>query len=199
MAIRSRGVTLLSGNDNTLLVFIGQCVWYILPAYLANMAPLMTAMALKQRFAYPLDFGLTLGGEPVLGAHKTFRGLLAGLAVAVTVASVQAWLYQRPPIRTLSLLPYDQVHPAWWGLLMGAGAIAGDALKSFVKRRLGIPPGQPWIPFDQIDFLIGALALTSIAFTPPWSVVAGILIVMPVIKVLVAHAAYRVGLRPTAW
>jgi multisubunit Na+/H+ antiporter MnhG subunit len=28
---------------------------------------------------------------------------------------------------------------------------------------------------------------------------AGILIVIPVIKVLVAHAAYRVGLQPTAW
>jgi len=184
---------------STLLVFLGQCVWYILPAYLANMAPLIIAMALGRRFAHPLDLALTLGGEPVLGAHKTFRGLLAGLVAAVTVACVQAWLYAWPSVRTLSLLPYDQVNPAWWGLLMGVGALCGDALKSFIKRRRRIPPGRPWIPFGQIDFLIGALALTSIVFTPPWSVVAGILIVMPVIKVLVGHVAYRVGLRPTAW
>jgi hypothetical protein len=32
-----------------------------------------------------------------------------------------------------------------------------DSVKSFVKRRVGIAPGAPWIPFDQLDFVIGAL------------------------------------------
>jgi CDP-2,3-bis-(O-geranylgeranyl)-sn-glycerol synthase len=56
------------------------------------------------------------------------------------------------------------VEPGRWlslGFLLGLGAMAGDAAKSFFKRRLGIAPGHPWIPFDQIDFQIGALLLAG--------------------------------------
>jgi CDP-2,3-bis-(O-geranylgeranyl)-sn-glycerol synthase len=37
--------------------------------------------------------------------------------------------------------------------------MSGDALKSLVKRRVGIAPGAPWIPWDQLDFALGALVL----------------------------------------
>lgn len=47
------------------------------------------------------------------------------------------------------------------GLLLGLGAVSGDAVKSFFKRRLGIAPGRPWVPFDQLDFQVGALLLAG--------------------------------------
>src|SRR5437773_6411567 len=47
------------------------------------------------------------------------------------------------------------------GVLFGAGAMAGDSAKSFFKRRLGVEPGRPWIPFDQLDFVLGALVLVA--------------------------------------
>jgi CDP-2,3-bis-(O-geranylgeranyl)-sn-glycerol synthase len=39
--------------------------------------------------------------------------------------------------------------------------MAGDSVKNFVWRRLRIPPGAPWIPFDQLDFVLGALVLVA--------------------------------------
>ena len=43
---------------------------------------------------------------------------------------------------------------------MGFGALTGDAIKSFFKRRVNIPPGVSWFPFDQIDYIIGGIALS---------------------------------------
>ncbi len=39
--------------------------------------------------------------------------------------------------------------------------MGGDRVKSFVKRRIGIPPGDPWIPADQLDDVIGVLILVG--------------------------------------
>ncbi len=114
---------------NIILPFIGQCVWYILPAYLGNMAPLAAAMAMKGRFAFPLDFNRTWGRRPILGANKTYRGLVAGVLTAMSVSYAQAWLYSYPAVRGLSLLPYDQISPAWSGLLMGFGALGGECFR----------------------------------------------------------------------
>ena len=35
------------------------------------------------------------------------------------------------------------------------GALLGDIIESFFKRRIGKKRGEDWIPFDQIDFILG--------------------------------------------
>jgi CDP-2,3-bis-(O-geranylgeranyl)-sn-glycerol synthase len=42
------------------------------------------------------------------------------------------------------------------------GTLGGDALKSFFKRQLDIPPGESWIPFDQVDYVLGGIAGTAL-------------------------------------
>jgi CDP-2,3-bis-(O-geranylgeranyl)-sn-glycerol synthase len=37
------------------------------------------------------------------------------------------------------------------------GALLGDIIESFFKRRVGRKRGEDWIPFDQIDFILGVL------------------------------------------
>jgi hypothetical protein len=74
--------------------------------------------------------------------------------MAVATASIQDWIAWDGAIVT----------SAGWlatGLRFGFGAVAGDAAKSFFKRRLAIAPGSPWIPFDQLDFAVGALVLVG--------------------------------------
>jgi CDP-diglyceride synthetase len=44
--------------------------------------------------------------------------------------------------------------------------MTGDAVKSFFKRRLGITPGKSWFPFDQLDFVLGAILFVSIIKFP---------------------------------
>jgi CDP-diglyceride synthetase len=89
-----------------------------------------------------------------MSSHKTVVGFGAGVlaAVVITLAKSRiAW--------PGGLVAHD--HGVALGLRFGTGAMAGDAAKSFVKRRLGIPPGTPWIPWDQVDFRLGALILLS--------------------------------------
>jgi CDP-2,3-bis-(O-geranylgeranyl)-sn-glycerol synthase len=85
------------------------------------------------------------------------------------------------------------------GLRFGVGAMAGDVAKSFVKRRTGIAPGDPWIPWDQIDFVLGALALVWGAAALSWVDLVTILLLSVAGHVLVNHLGYWLGIRDVRW
>ncbi len=126
-----------------------------LPAMIANMAPVVAAKYnLIPRLNRPLDLGMRLRGIRVLGSHKTIRGIVVAVfAGAITGGIEAAALHQKISFGFFI------------GAVLGFGAIAGDAIKSFFKRRLRVAPGSLWIPFDQIDFVIGA-TLAGIFFIP---------------------------------
>jgi len=85
------------------------------------------------------------------------------------------------------------------GVRFGIGAMAGDAVKSFFKRRVGIRPGQPWIPFDQLDFIVGALALVWPVSDLSWWDVPLILTFSAGGHVVVNHAGFWLGVRQSRW
>jgi CDP-2,3-bis-(O-geranylgeranyl)-sn-glycerol synthase len=147
-----------------------EVIWFMLPAGFANMAPIPAARLLPSWNA-PLDCGRSLGGTRIFGDHKTVRGLVIGVAVGALVFLAQEWLWARSePIRSISVLNYASA-PAWLGAWMSFGALVGDLVKSFFKRRLGRKPGAPWFPFDQIDWIVGALALSwpFVALSPAFA------------------------------
>jgi CDP-2,3-bis-(O-geranylgeranyl)-sn-glycerol synthase len=95
------------------------------------------------------------------------------------------------------LLPY-----ADWplvGLALGFGAMAGDSIKSLLKRLKGIPPGRPWIPMDQLDFVAGSLLLVTPFASLTWPDIGIILLVSFVGDIAVNHLAYALGMRDTKW
>jgi CDP-2,3-bis-(O-geranylgeranyl)-sn-glycerol synthase len=98
--------------------------WFLILATLAliliaNGLPALLGLLLGPGRA--LDGGRVLGdGRPLFGPTKTVRGILAALVVAPIAATA------------LGL--------AWHiGLLVAVGAMLGDLLASFTKRRLGLP------------------------------------------------------------
>jgi CDP-2,3-bis-(O-geranylgeranyl)-sn-glycerol synthase len=133
-------------------------VWIFLPAGVANMAPIFAARipGLRQWNA-PIDAGKTFRGRRIFGAHKTWRGLAAGMVVA----TVTLWLQQQlisqmaDPLQFTGGLDYTALPTLVAGPLLGLGALGGDAIKSFCKRQLNIAPGTSWFPFDQIDYIVG--------------------------------------------
>jgi len=142
-----------------------QVLYFFLPAYVANMSPVLV----RGRFnvlAIPIDGGRTLWGKRVLGSHKTWRGLLAGTIAGGLVFETQRWAYLADLARDLALIDYSAI-PLLPGLLMGLGAGVGDAVKSFLKRRINIEPGASWPIFDQLDFFIGAYLFVSFVYAPP--------------------------------
>lgn len=134
--------------------FFLSCLYFFLPAYLANMTP---PLVWKFNFlAVPVDFGRSFQGKRILGSHKTWRGVVCGLLVGILATYSQLWLYQFPFIQEISLFDYSQINILLFGSLLSGGAIFGDLLFSFFKRRINFPPGQRWLPFDQTDYVIGA-------------------------------------------
>lgn len=142
--------------------------WFFLPAYVANMAPVF---ALKYEwFSYldkPVDFGKKFRGQPLFGPHKTIRGFVVGILGAYLALMFQYLQFERfGYLHTISILPYDQYNLFLLGVLFGFGALFGDLVKSFIKRRQGIKSGEKFIPFDQIDYTLGAIIFVAPVFFP---------------------------------
>jgi CDP-2,3-bis-(O-geranylgeranyl)-sn-glycerol synthase len=138
-------------------------LWLAIPTALANIAPIPAAkIPLLKNFNYPLDFHKTYNGKRILGDHKTIRGIIIGVLVAIITVYLQIFLYKNSAIiRSISLINYTTINPILLGGLQGFGALMGDAAKSFFKRQMGIPSGKSWVPFDQIDFVLGSILFTS--------------------------------------
>lgn len=159
-----------------MIKFIFSCLWYLLPAALGNHAAscgnrLWIPRILRNglaKIAVPIDLGATWRGKEILGKNKTYRGLLVGAVTGILVAGVQAGLYLNTDLfKDNTLVDYREVNFIFFGFLMGAGALLGDMVKSFIKRRLDKPSGKPWFPWDQLDWIAGAIVLSSIVYVPP--------------------------------
>ncbi|NCC26968.1 MAG: CDP-archaeol synthase [Gammaproteobacteria bacterium] len=111
----------------------------------ANGAPVLARLLLGQRCDQPLDGGrLFRDGRPWLGTSKTWRGL--GTALLTT-----------PLLAVLLGLPW------LIGLIAALGAMSGDLLASFIKRRLGRQPSEPVRLLDEIpEALIPAILLMGV-------------------------------------
>jgi CDP-2,3-bis-(O-geranylgeranyl)-sn-glycerol synthase len=132
--------------------------WFFLPSYAANIAPVLaTRFNWLPLLAHPLDAGFCWRNQPLLGKHKTLRGIVVGLAAAMATAWLQGILEQQ-----MGWHPFPrQLPPALFGLLAGAGGLGGDLMGSFVKRRLGWGVGKPFPVLDQIDQILGAAFLLA--------------------------------------
>lgn len=151
-------------------------VYLFIPAYVANSAPPLLARFFP-RWNQPLDCGLHFRRRQLLGANKTWRGLIGGTLIGGTVFLLMP-----------SALPW------WYGTLVAAGALIGDAVESLAKRQSGIPPGRTWFPFDQIDFTIGAFAFTFWMYWPGWTAFFTLLVVNALGTAAVHYAGFRLGL-----
>lgn len=109
---------------------------------MANGAPIVARNLLGARLARPLDGGRCwFDGRPLFGHSKTLRGVFSALLLTALTAP---------------LLGYD----VRLGMSVGALAMTGDLLSSFLKRRLGLAPSSMALGLDQIpESLLPALVL----------------------------------------
>lgn len=110
----------------------------------ANGGPWLAARLMGARWGTPIDMGLTLAdGRRLLGAHKTWRGLLAGVLCTAVAASLTGltWVI---------------------GASFAVLALLGDLLSSAYKRRLGHAPGTGVPLIDQLPESLLPLALLAL-------------------------------------
>jgi len=140
-------------------IIIIQSLWLILPAYVANASAVVVGGGL------PLDHGrLYKDGRRILGDGKTYRGLFIGTLLGMITGfslAVAAYYINNTEYAYLGLNDF-YLYPLMIPLVFSLcfGALLGDVVESFFKRRLGKERGENWFPFDQLDFLTGALVLS---------------------------------------
>ncbi|BCS90599.1 MAG: CDP-archaeol synthase [Candidatus Micrarchaeota archaeon] len=155
-------------------------LFYILPAYVANAAPVIFSGW------GPLDRGLTIKGKRLFGDHKTIRGTIFGFVSGVTMGLIE------------NILLNGFIYAA---LLTSLGAILGDLIGSFIKRRIGMRPGEQLIVMDQYGFLIFAFifGLIDIAYIPSIYGVAFAFIITFIMHKLTNMLAYALKLKDVPW
>ena len=183
----------------SMMQYVVSCLWFALPAYVGNMAPVFAKKVFRDRYDTPVDFKKTLRGRRLSGSNKTYRGILAAIAVSMFIVFVQRHLYGVAGVRSISLVDYQDINWLAFGTLMGLGAMMGDLVKSVVKRQLDKHPGESWRQYDQIDFLVGSLVFTSVVYLPPMRVIHGNFLVVPLVKVAVDHLGVFLGVYESKW
>jgi CDP-2,3-bis-(O-geranylgeranyl)-sn-glycerol synthase len=171
-------------------------LWAMLPAYVPNNAAVLAGGG------RPIDGGRTLGGRRLLGDGKTWRGTAAGTLAGVALAlALDAVVADASAVLGVTLPAF----PLLAAVGLAFGAMCGDVGASFLKRRTGRERGAPFPGVDQLDFVVGALALAaaldwgwfSATFSLP--VLAVVLVATPVLHVVTNVIAYALGFKDEPW
>ncbi len=180
-------------------------LWVLLPAYLAS-----AFATLPRGRGPPMDFGRTWrrDGRRVFGPSKTWSGFLVGSSLAVPFGVLEAWLILIAP-------PNLELVPRWAPTVLEAvpivalvtfGAMTGDALGSFVKRRFGRESGARTILLDQLPFVllpIGVGALVDpalfVGVFASWEALLWLLVITLGLHSAFNLIGFHAGLKKVPW
>lgn len=165
-----------------------EAIYFFIPAYVANMFACILG---KGR---PIDFGKNfIDGRRLLGDSKTIRGSAVGVVSGMIVGLIMSF-FGNPylPDATFArkmMLPF----------LLSFGAIFGDAVGSFIKRRLGMANGAPAPLLDQLNFVVGGLFFASFIVEIPFNAIVTLFIFTPFAHLLVNKTGYILKMKDVPW
>ena len=172
-----------------------------LPAYIGNMMPVIVYKipVFKRLFNARIDCGLNLNHQPLFGEGKTWMGLFCGFVGGI-IGGYFLFLYLSIT-RQINSSESDiiLVMDLLYGGIIGFGALIGDLVKSFFKRRLGIASGKPWIIFDQIDLIVGAYIFSFLIYPIPITYFLIALVITPPLHLGTNYLAYKLKLKKVWW
>lgn len=184
------------------IVTVLQGLWLMIPAYVANPAAVLFGGG------KPIDGGaIHRDGRRYLGDGKTWRGLAGGTLFGMVIGLVQMgvnWGICHPDV-SFGTFPFSFLVI----FLLPFGALLGDILGSYIKRRKGIERGQKAPGLDQYDFLIGTILLVGV-FQTYWFLahyiygyailgLIAVLILTPVLHRIVNILGYKIGKKEVPW
>lgn len=173
-------------------------IWFFLPAGGANASSLFIhKIPGLKLLSHPLDFNKKRKGRIIFGKNKTWGGLILALAIAVTISFIEHLVYAHSLwARSISgPINYNSINYWALGALLGFGAILGDTIESFFKRRLAIKPGSLWFPYDQIDFIVGGCILSLFIVQLNIANYLLVLIVWFLVNIISSYIGYQIGIK----
>ena len=156
-------------------------------------------------FMQPIDGGLTFRGRRVFGDNKTLRGFVVMVPAAAAAFAILAMLAGDPAMLGLWPLTLRQYLIA--GAAAGFGFMAGELPNSFLKRQLGIRPGEAartraagavHFTIDRFDSGVGMLVALAVLVPVSWATAATVLTVGPFIHWTFSLLMFRLGVKARA-
>lgn len=151
-------------------------------------------------------FGVKIFGKKLVihkklfGENKTWVGFLSGVLFGIIGAVLQGVLYANFEFfKNISIIDYGAINLVYLGYFLGFASMFGDLAKSFIKRRIGIAPGDKFVPFDQIDFVVSSFIFLSFIDFVGWSIITAGFLLTFFLHVIVNHIGYFLRLRETKW
>lgn len=147
-----------------LLNLIIYSIYLMIPAYLAN------GSALVLGGGTPLDFGCDAwDNRRITGDGVTWRGVIGGGLFGMIIGGLLGLLANYGIGQYYFMIASSQItflsgfipQGLFLGFLLGFGALIGDSVGSFIKRRLNFERGKPVPLLDQLDFVIMSLIFIS--------------------------------------
>lgn len=158
-------------------------VLFFMPAYIANAAPTIFGGGAA------LDFGRKfVDGRRVFGNGKTWKGSFVGIFLGTFYKIIENLLGQKQLSAQLVL-----------AFSLSFGAIFGDIVASFIKRRIGLEKGESAPLLDQLDFVVGGLFFASFFAEIKPERVFMLLLVTPVLHLAVNMLGYVLKKKEVPW
>jgi hypothetical protein len=183
--------------------------WLLLPLLAGG---LFHALCMKHAWlsflTRPIDGGRTVRGRRLFGANKTFRGPVAvGLGAAVILGLQATVLHEFPRAREIELFDYGDVNGWLLGFVVGAAAMLAELPNSFLKRQLGVNPGEgrtglvgaALYVLDQVDLLLGAWLAFALVLDVRLSWVLVSVVLVAAVHQLLTTVTYALGMRASPW
>jgi CDP-2,3-bis-(O-geranylgeranyl)-sn-glycerol synthase len=182
------------------LAIFGLSIWLGLPAWIANSMPVIFGGGM------PIDQGRYYrDGNRLFGDGKTVRGFIVGVLCGTLVGLVQVvaapslksmiaqYVIVSPDMETVLLMTLPSV------FLLSLGALLGDLIGSFFKRRIDIKSGNPSPVLDQLGFIIMGLILSSPLLQPAPQYVIILVLTTLFIHWISNAMGYLLGLKKNPW
>ncbi|WP_309371566.1 CDP-archaeol synthase [Nitrosomonas sp.] len=144
---------------------------------IANGAPIVLSHLTSNKVAHPIDCGyIFLDRNRLLGNAKTWRGLIGSLLITSLFGLWLGYEFET-------------------GFLIAAGAMSGDLLSSFIKRRLSLPPSSMAPFLDQIPESLLPAMLVMQTFQLIAIDLAYLVAVFFVLEYVLSFLLYKLGIR----
>lgn len=165
---------------------------FILPAYFANAAPVLFRVKKNEP---PMDLGMKFyDSRRILGKGKTWTGFFIGIATG-TFIGILTWI-----LNVIRIYPNFETH-VLVAFLLSLGTMVGDAIGSFIKRRMGVKSGKSIPILDQVTFLAFALIFV-IPYFPAGLDLINVIILFVItyfVHYLSNMIAYKLKLKSVPW
>ncbi len=182
------------------IAICGLALWLGLPAWIANSMPVIFGGG------RPIDNGCVFrDGRRLFGDSKTIRGFISGVffgTVTAILLQLSAPYVQMVMAEHLTITNEMKIilgMDGFTGFLASVGALTGDLVGSFLKRRIDLQSGGPAPMLDQLGFILMALIFMA-PLLQPAPVYAGILILLTLVIHWVSNiAGYLLRLKSNPW